>query len=144
MWKLAALLGLSMFVLLPVHADVLIKKKEAALPQADEITFRGISRGAGIKLVSPAAEGQAVSSPFHLKLVFEPHGGAKIDPSSVQVDYLKSPTVDLTERVKKGVTENGIEMLKAEAPPGEHRLRVSVTDSNGQTSRSEITLKVVK
>ena len=75
---------------------------------------------------------------------FDPHGGAEIEPDSVQVVYIKSPTVDLTGRVKKGVTKKGIELPKAEAPPGEHHLRVSVMDSNGQTTNSDFTLKIAK
>ena len=75
---------------------------------------------------------------------FDPHGGAKIEPSSVEVFYLKSPTVDLTERIKSAVTEKGIDFPMAEAPPGEHHLRVSVADTNGQLTSTEIVLTIIK
>ena len=133
-----------MFSAMPLHADVLISKSEAVLPDAGKTKFRGISRGPGVKLVSPAEDDGAVSSPFHFKLIFEPHGGATIVPSSVQVLYLKRPMVDLTERLKGGVTENGIDMPVAEVPPGEHHLQVSVMDTNGHTTNMNITLEVGK
>lgn len=144
MRKSVTLMGAILFASLSAHAEVLIKNSEAALPQANDVVYRGISRGTGVKVIAPAAGAEAVSSPLHLKLVFEPHGGAKVDPSSVEVVYLKSPSVDLTERVKKGLSATGIDLANAEVPPGEHRLRVTVTDSNGLTSNSEITLRVVK
>jgi hypothetical protein len=142
--KVILFLLLSLLLESPLYADVLIKAKEAALPPADEISYRGISRGPGIKLISPASSAQGVSSPLNLKIVFEPHGGATIDTSTVEVVYLKSPSIDLTDRVKKGISEKGIELSKAEVPPGEHHLQIRVTDSNGLASLSEIILKVTK
>ena len=80
-------------ILLTVHLTVgatpLITTKESQLPNAQgELKTRGISRGPGIRVVSPETE---VKSPFDLKVQFEPRGGNKIDPTSVKVTYLKSP-----------------------------------------------------
>ena len=125
-------------------AALLIKDAEAKLPAAaGGLATRGITRGPGIKQVSPDPS-QDIKSPLNLKVAFEPRGGAKIDLSSVKVTYLKSPLVELLDRVKPGLSETGIELAGAEVPPGDHQIRVSVTDSEGRQSSTIVELKVVK
>jgi len=136
----AALLGLSASAL----AAPLIKAAEAKLPDASGgLATRGITRGPGIKQVSPDPA-QEIKSPFNFKVAFEPRGGAKIDLSTVKVTYLKSPSVELLDRVKPGLTETGIDLAGAEVPPGDHQIRVTVQDSEGRQSSSVLELKVVK
>lgn len=125
-------------------AAPLIKDSEAKLPAASGgLATRGITRGPGIKQISPDPA-QDIKSPLNLKVAFEPRGGAKIDLSSVKVTYLKSPSVELLDRVKPGLSETGIDLSGAEVPPGDHQIRVSVTDSEGRQSSSIVELKVVK
>lgn len=125
-------------------AAPLISAKEAALPSAPTAPLtRGISRGPAIKLNSPQLDA-AVASPFNLRIAFEPRGGAKIDPSSVSVIYMKSPFVDLTPRLKNAITPKGIDFEKADAPPGTHTLRVSVKDTEGRETNQVLTLVVNK
>ena len=123
----------------------LIKDAEAKLPAANTsgLATRGITRGPGIKQLSPDPS-QDIKSPFNLKVAFEARGGAKIDLSTVKVTYLKSPSVELLDRVKPGLTETGIDLAGAEVPPGDHQIRVSVTDSEGRQSSSVVEIKVVK
>ena len=54
---------------------------------------------------------------------FEPYGGAKIDPDSVKMTYLRTPNVDLTSRVRSFVLPSGIDMPEVELPVGEHMVR---------------------
>lgn len=122
----------------------LIKDAEAKLPAAaGGLATRGITRGPGIKQLSPDPS-QDIKSPFNLKVAFEPRGGARIDLSTVKVTYLKSPSVELLDRIKPGLTETGIDLSGAEVPPGDHQIRVSVTDSEGRQSSSVVEIKVVK
>lgn len=107
----------------------LITDDEARLPAASQAPSRAITRGPGVKLVS--AESVAKSG-FPLKVAFEPRGGAKVDPASVQVTYLKSPAVDLTARLKGAIRADGIDLAAAAAPAGEHPLRVTVRDDEGR------------
>jgi hypothetical protein len=126
------------------HAGPLITAKEASLPPAaGALATRGISRGPAIKLVSPAPDA-AVKSPFDLKLNFEARGGEKIDPASVKVVYMKSPFVDLTSRLESAITPSGIDFQKAEVPPGEHNIRVTVKDSAGRETNNVMTIVVAK
>jgi hypothetical protein len=124
---------------------VLISEKEAALPVASvpDMTFRaGITRGPKVVLVLPTANDDSAHSPVHVEFRFEAHGGAKINPGSVKITYLKNPPVDLTERVKPFMGAGGIDIPAAEVPPGNHPIRVEVKDSEGRSGSASFTLRV--
>jgi hypothetical protein len=122
--------------------EVLITQDEAKLPPAKGAVAtdrRGITRGPKIEFLSP---GEAARSPMHLQLKFESFGGAKIDLDSVKVTYLKSPTVDLTPRLKAFVQATGIDMPAVEVPAGDHMVRVDIKDSDGRSGSTSFVLKV--
>lgn len=122
----------------------LIKADEAKLPAASGVlATRGISRGPGVKLLSPEPAA-TVASPFSLKIAFEPRGGAKIDPAATRITYLKATPIDLLPRVRPGLSEQGIVMENAEVPPGEHAIQISVQDSEGRVTNTVIQLNVAK
>lgn len=128
---------------LPVSAVTLIKGDEAKQPAGSgTMVSRGISRGPGVKLLSP--ENGQISSPFDLKIAFEPRGGAQIDAAATKVIYLKAKPVDLLPRIKPGLSDKGIDLAGAETPPGEHQIQITVQDSEGRVTNSVITLNVVK
>ena len=131
---------------LSAQAGSLISEKEARLPSGDAgtMTTRAITRGPGIKVLAPEPGAALVKSPFQFKVAFEPRGGAKIDPSTVKIVYVKTPNVDLLDRVKVGLSDKGIELDAAEAPTGEHQIRVTVQDSEGRQSSQLISFTVVK
>lgn len=128
----------------PLKAEVLITPQEAALPSAADtgLTFRGVTRGPKIKIVSPNAG--TVTSPVSLKLQFESFGGAKIDTSSVRASYLKNPAVDLTPRMKKFIKENGVDFDGAIIPPGEHVIKVDLKDTDGRAGSANIKINVAQ
>lgn len=121
----------------------LISAEEAAMPD-DPVKMRGISRGPKILLVNPAATAGMIRSPFNLRIRFESHGGARIDPDSILITYRKRPAIDLTQRMQTFIQPSGISVDSAEIPPGEHHIRVDVKDSDGQASSAEFTIKVEK
>ncbi len=138
--------GLS-FVVASVTACAapLITPKEAQMPAASgELKTRGIARGPGIKVISPDVTAAEIKGLFDLKVVFESRGGNKIDPSAVKVTYLKATAVDLTPRLKAAITENGIDFAKAEVPPGEHSVKITVKDVDGRESNTVMNLVVGK
>ena len=79
---------------------------------------------------------------MHLQMKFESYGGAKIDPDSVKVTYLRTPNVDVTPRVKSFVNAAGIDIPDAGLPPGEHLMRVDVKDTDGRVGTTSFVLKV--
>jgi len=121
---------------------VLITEDEAKLPPpkgAVAVQARGVTRGPKIRLVD---ESEPIHSPMHLQLRFESFGGAKIDPDSVKMTYLKTPSVDLTPRIRSFVQPTGIDIPDVELPAGEHMVRVDVKDSDGRIGTTSFTLKI--
>jgi hypothetical protein len=122
---------------------VLVTSDEAKLPPpraAIAVASRGITRGPRIELAD--IDKGALHSPVHLLIKFQAYGGATIDLSGVQVTYLKTPSIDLTPRVKPFVQPGGIDIPDAELPPGDHELRVDLRDSDGHVSTASFVLKV--
>jgi hypothetical protein len=135
----------SLLLSLSLSAAELITTHEAQLPAASgALNTRGISRGPGIKVVSPDPAAAAVKSPFDLKIQFESRGGKKIDPAAVKLTYMKSTAVDLTPRVSSAISEGGIDFSKAEVPPGEHAVKITVKDVDGRESNTVLNLIVTK
>lgn len=124
-------------------AETLISEAEAKLPPSTDVamTTRGLTRGPGIELVSPSAD-RAVQSPLPLKVKFISRNNVGIDLDSVKITYLKAQSVDLTARVKKHMTADGIDMSGAEIPPGTHHLRINLKDKQDRTSTATIKLVV--
>lgn len=122
-------------------ARVLISQEEAKLPPpkgAVAVDRRGVTRGPKIIVLST----EPVHSPMHLQLKFEAFGGARIDADSIKVLYLRTPNVDLTERVKPFVQASGIDFPDAELPVGDYMLRVDLKDSDGRQGSTSFVLQV--
>jgi hypothetical protein len=135
----------SLLLCLNLHAVQLITPKEAQLPAASgALNTRGIARGPGIKVISPDPAAADIKSPFDLKVQFESRGGNKIDPAAVKLTYLKATAVDLTPRLKGAITETGIDFSKAEVPPGEHAVKITVKDVEGRETNTVLNLIVTK
>ena len=123
----------------------LITPKEAKLPEANgSLKTRGISRGPAIKVNSPDLTAAEIKSPFDLKVLFESRGGNKIDPGAVKVSYLKATEVDLTPRLQGAISASGIDFTKAEVPPGEHAIKITVKDVEGRESSTVLNLTIGK
>src|SRR3954452_22946439 len=122
--------------------QVLITDEEAKLPPprgAVAADRRGITRGPRIDVVQSSAP---IHSPMRFQVKFESFGGAKIDPDSVKVTYPRTPSVDLTPRVKSFLQASGIDMPDVELPAGDHMVRIDVKDSDGRTGTTSFVLKV--
>jgi hypothetical protein len=124
-------------------ATQLITEEEAKLPPpkgAIAADRRGILRGPKIEFISP---GETVHSPLHLQLRFEAFGGAKIDPQSVRMTFLRTPNVDLTARIQPFIQPSGLDMPDTEVPAGEYLVRVDIKDSDGRSGSVIFILKVL-
>ena len=134
--------AMSLLIAPRVGATQLITDEEAKLPPpkgAVAADRRGILRGPKVDVILP---GDTVHSPLHLQLKFEAFGGAKIDPNSVKMTFLRTPNVDLTSRIKPFVQAAGIDMPDTELPPGEYMIRVDIKDSDGRIGTTSFILKV--
>lgn len=120
---------------------VLITSEEAQLPTVKGVyPSRAITRGPRVDLAGP--DSNDARSPLRLQLKFRGFGGATINLDSLRVTYLKQPNVDLTARVRPYAQPTGIEILDAEAPPGDHLVRVEVHDSEGRRTTTTFLLSV--
>jgi hypothetical protein len=120
---------------------VLITPEEAQLPTPKGVhAARAVTRGPRIDLAGPDA-GES-RSPLRLQLKFRGFGGATINLDSLRVTYVKMPDVDLTSRVRPYAQQTGIEIPDAEAPPGEHLVRVEIHDSEGRRTTTTFMLSV--
>jgi len=127
----------------PARAVTLISEEEARRPAADAaagLDQRAITRGPTIKVISPS--GLTTTSPLALKVAFEPRGGSSINVAAVTVTYLRSPAVDLTERLRPFITAGGIALEAADVPAGRHAVRIEVRDAEGRRSASIVTFTV--
>lgn len=112
---------------------ILVTEAEAKLPAAPVKPVRGFFRGPEVEIISPRP-GEAVQSPFLLKVRFTPLGGTKLDLDSLEVKYMVEPKKDLSSRVRpfaKGVI---LEIPDAVVPPGKHQLLIKIQDSDGRPS----------
>jgi len=121
--------------------ETLITESESALPPN---VARGITSPPNMVVVTPPPTGGAIRSPFALKVRFEASGGARVDPDAVYITYMRIPSIDLTQRVRRYISAEGIEMANAEAPVGTHRIRVDIKDTNGRLRTLDFTFTVIK
>ncbi len=133
----------------PANALTLITAAEAAMPAGGPQPLvvpvpptRGITRPPEIDLMSPPK--RPVHSPFEFRIGFIAHGGARIDPKSVKVIYLRQDNIDLTNRLKSAITAKGIDVPNAETPPGEYAFRIEVRDDDGHIATSDIVIDVTR
>jgi hypothetical protein len=119
----------------------LITPDEARLPAAavQNLTVRALTRGPAVTQVKPAAE-EGGSAPLPLEILFQPRNDVPINPSRVKVTYLKSPSVDLTTRVKPFLTSGGIRIERVLIPSGSHHIRIDVEDARGRAGSAIIIL----
>jgi len=126
-----------------VNAIELISETEAAFPP-DSSSERGITRGPLVRIVFPPPTGGQIKSPFSLQVKFESRGGSKVDLDSVVVTYRRIPAIALTQRIKRYINADGIEIPVAEVPPGTHRIRIEVRDSEGRAGLADFTFTATK
>jgi hypothetical protein len=125
----------------------LVTAEEAALPAgaAPSLEFRGSpTRRPSIQVVSPPPAAGVMHSPLELKLRFHAFGGAAIDPETVVVTYLKTPAIDVTQRLAPYITADGIAIDHAELPPGDHQFWVELKDKSGRVGTAEFTVQVAQ
>jgi hypothetical protein len=137
--------GIVLCIVPAAGAFQLITEQESALP--DDLTGNrrgGPTRGPDIVFVSPKPEAGLLKSPLNLTIRFKAHGGARIDRDSVLITYKKVPAVDLTQRLLPFIRADGMEVVGAELPPGAHRLRIDVQDTDGRSTTDYLVITVAK
>lgn len=122
----------------------LVTEGEAML--AGPPTSRGTAElpksGPVIKIDRPALAAE-LSPPFPVEVTFEPRpGGAAVKMESLKVTYLKVIEVDVTDRFRPYIKDNRLIVEKANVPQGRHRLKILITDQNGNQTAEILTVTV--
>ena len=130
----------------------LITPEEAAMPAepADLTTTKGLGpfdigreapdTGPLIEVVKPEG-GKVQSPPVEISVKFAPRN-APVNVSSLKVLVVKFIPIDITDRVRPYTTAEGIEIPDAKLPSGEHKVRLSLSDSAGGVTRKEMTVTI--
>ncbi len=137
-----ALAGISQSSAASIESWLITPDEAAAAPaQDDGIRSRGLTdAGPGIEVVRPK-EGEIVPSPAEILIRFLPKS-VTIDLSSLKVTLLKFIPIDLTDRLKSYVNQDGIMVKEAKVPTGAYRVRITLSDVQGKTSMREISFEI--
>ena len=98
--------------------------------------------GPVIKIDRPALAPE-IATPFPVEVTFEARpGGSPVKMDSLKVTYLKIIEVDVTERFKPYIKDNRVIVEKANVPQGRHRLKILITDQNGNQTAEILQVNV--
>ena len=98
--------------------------------------------GPVIKIERPALAPE-ITTPFPVEVTFEPRpGGSPVKMDSLKVTYLKIIEVDVTDRFKPYIKDNRVIVEKANVPQGRHRLKILITDQNGNQTAEILQVNV--
>jgi len=120
----------------------LITEEEAAMPQPKVLPqFRFLHVGPEIVINLPDMS-RTLNSPIRIDVTFRPRGDVPIDLSSIRVRLLKLVKIDITRRVRKYITTEGIKVREIMVPPGKHRIEFSISDQKGRRTAKIVQLIV--
>ena len=99
--------------------------------------------GPGIKVVEPLPDAE-YKAPIRLIINFVPREGTTVDVKSFRLEYLKFVSIDITRRVANYVGPGGVKVEKADLPAGDHKLRITIKDTQGGISQQVYSVKIAK
>ena len=99
-------------------------------------------KGPSVQIIAPDME-QEQKSPFRLQIKFVPKPGSVVQPNSLVVEALKFVTLDITSRVRPFTTSSGILIENAKVPKGTHKIKISISDSNGGITQQMYVVRII-
>jgi hypothetical protein len=114
----------------------LITKEEASQPNQTPPRLSKTRRigDPKIKIILPATN-PIQSSPFPVKIAFSAADDAQIAVKSFKLIVWKVIPLDITDRVRRYVTPEGIDVPQAQVPAGNYNIQVNVSDTMGRTTK---------
>jgi len=122
----------------PKIADKLLKEIDQCVGCGD---CEEVGRGPFIVLNSPKNGGR-YPKPIKIDILFIPRDDTAIDLSTFKVIYVKVFDINITKRLKKHTTDNGIQIPEAELPSGKHKLKILLADTKGHMSTQKLAFVV--
>ncbi len=99
--------------------------------------------GPGIKVIEPPPDAE-YKAPIRLIINFVPKEGTAVDVKTFRLEYLKFVSIDITRRVANYVGPGGVNVEKADLPAGDHKLRITIKDTQGGISQQVYSVKIAK
>ncbi|GJL65523.1 MAG: hypothetical protein NPIRA05_04940 [Nitrospirales bacterium] len=137
---------------LPEKDFWLITPEEAAMkpaaPDTDALDGEPLSEigremleiGPIVEIVKPNTE-NPIGSPVEVLINFKERL-AKINLASLTVEVEKFINIDITDRIKPYVTDQGIHIPDAPLPSGDHSLILYIEDTKGNPTELSLTIRV--
>ena len=75
---------------------------------------------------------------------FTPREGTQVDLKSFRLEYLKLISIDITGRVAGYLGPTGVRIERADLPPGDHKLRITLKDTKRGISQQVYSVKIAK
>lgn len=129
-------------------ADWLITPEEAQLQRRSESYTEPVAaaQGAGplIVLKNPKMLTE-LRSPIDILVIFEPGiSGKPANMKTIEIRLVGWVSIDITERLRKYIKGNILDIEEAKLPTGRHRLRVSIKDVDGNSNERELVVRVLE
>ena len=99
------------------------------------------NKGPVIKMEKPNVD-DVVASPLEIVIQFSPRE-ASVDLSTLKVTLVKFIDIDLTDRVRPYVSNEGLHIPDAQLPSGEHTVRVTLGDTDGGLTVTQLYVKII-
>jgi len=119
----------------------LLSVEEAARPADRSFGFSAKNADDGPVIDVSNLEVQE-AKPFALKVRVKARDGSAPDLTTLRVECLKTPIVDLTPRLKSYINSEGVLVNQTTLPPGLHQFRVGISDARGRFSEKDFTILV--
>lgn len=118
----------------PGFSDTETGKSLIAVPEAN-------ASGPEISVLSPDSD-KINFSPLKIMVKFTPREGSQVDLSTLRIELLKLLTINITDRLKEYINNDGIFVDKAEFPSGNYKIKVILGDTKGGITSKVFVLKV--
>jgi hypothetical protein len=113
------------------------------MPASFAVIETRYATGPRIEVVEPPADAE-YRAPIRLIISFMPREGTQVDLKTFKLEYLKVISIDITGRVAGYLEPTGVRIEKADLPPGDHKLRITLKDTKGGISQQVYSVKIAK
>jgi hypothetical protein len=113
------------------------------MPASFSVIETRYATGPQIEVVEPLPDAE-YKAPIRLIINFIPREGTQVDLKSFKLEYLKLISIDITGRVAGYVGPTGVRIERADLPPGDHKLRITLKDTLGGISQQVYLVKIAK
>ncbi len=113
------------------------------MPASFSVIETRYATGPQIEVVEPPPDAE-YKAPIRLIITFTPREGTQVDLKSFRLEYLKLISIDITGRVAGYLGPTGVRIERADLPPGDHKLRITLKDTKRGISQQVYSVKIAK